>query len=278
MTKRVRLSILLLGLVFGALALAQSGAGTGVAVVNEVNGTVMMRVGDNPPRPLQVGRRIPSGAVLITGADGSAVITFTDGQVVVLGERTTFQIVDFQYDPKDASRNRDVLNLVAGSARLVMGAIGQQDPRLVRILVGSGTNFGSPGQGAAAAGVTLENTNTMVTVTQGRVALRQPNGQDVLLGSGQGYYMPPSGGALQGDADRIYAQIGQTADGQQIVDWLEAMQAFEFSQRNRRTVITLATPYFPPVVLALPTLETFTPMTAPTGAGGGGTPCGASCN
>ena len=54
---RARWAALLLGLVFGALALAQTAVISGAAVVTEVNGTVQIRVGNEPPRLLQAGRR-----------------------------------------------------------------------------------------------------------------------------------------------------------------------------------------------------------------------------
>ena len=89
-------------------------------------------------------------------------------------------------------------------------------------------------------------------------------------------------------------QVGLIADGKQIVEQIDAMQSFAFPQSKQLTVITLATPEavrtseqsivaaaveeLPPLGEVLPSLATSPPTTAPSGAGGGGTPCGASCN
>ncbi len=282
--KYARWVALLLGSAFGALALAQSGAGGTVAVVTEANGSILVQAGNGAPRLVKAGGRIPAGAVLLTGADANTVLTFADGQVVVLGERTTLRIVNYRYEPKDISRSADVLQLVAGSARIVMGVIGQHDPRLVRIQVGSGTNFRvaiQDGGKIAAAGVVVEGPATVITVTQGQVLLWPSSGRAILLESGNGMYVQPSGNAQQGSVDQIFAQASQTADGKQIVEWLQAMESFEFSQRSRRTVITLAAP----LLFEIPDLPppagetTVTAATGGAGGGGGGSvPCPASCN
>jgi hypothetical protein len=304
MTKRARWVVLLLGLVFGALAPAQTIVApgqsvvlTGGAMVTEVNGGVQVRVGNEPPRTLQAGRRVPAGAVVTTSGDANAVLSFADGQVIVLGERTVFRIVNYEFDQKDLAQSGVFLNLIDGSARLVMGAIGQHDPRLIRIQVGTGTLIGAvnpDGGNAADAGVVVQGAATMVTVTQGRVVLTLPTGQGVVVASGQGVYVQPNGAIQQGSIAQISTQVGQTAEGKQIVEQIDAMQSFAFPQAKQLTVITLATPEavraseqstvaaaieeLPPPGEVLPPLATAPPTTAPSGAGGGGTPCGASCN
>ncbi len=297
MTKRARWLVLLLGLVFGALAPAQTVVVSGAAVVTEVNGTVQVRIGNEPPRTLRAGQKVPAGAVVSTSADATAVLAFADGQVIVLGENTVFRIVNYEFQPNEMAQSGVFLNLVEGSARLVMGTIGQFDPRLIRIQVGSGTLVGAvnpDGGNAADAGVVVQGAATMVTVTQGRVVLTLPTGQGVVVASGQGVYVQPNGAIQQGSIAQISTRVGQTAEGKQIVEQMDAMQSFAFPQRNQQTVITLATPSITPdpaaaevaaAVEALPPpgeilqpLATTTPSTAPTGGGGGGTPCSASCN
>lgn len=299
MTKHARWAALLLGLAFGALALAQTVVLTGGAVVTEVNGTVQVRIGNDPPRALQAGRRVPAGAVVMTSGDANAVLAFADGQIIVLGERTVFRIVSYQFDQKEMGQSGVFLNLIEGSARLVMGAIGQHDPRLIRIQVGTGTLVGAvnpEGGNAADAGVVVQGASTMVTVTLGRVVLTLPSGQGIVVASGQGVYVQPNGAIQQGSIEKISAQVGQTAAGRQIVEQIDTMQSYAFPQSKQLTVITLATPEalrasdnaerlaaaaieaLPPPGETQPPLATATPVTAPTGAGGGGTPCGASCN
>jgi len=278
-TKSLRLAALLLGLVFGAPALAQSGPGSAAAVAADVNGTVLIQIGSAAPRVLQAGQRIPSGATILAGADANAVLRFADGQVAVIGERTTFRIADYRFDPKDLGRSRDVLNVVSGSVRIIAGAIAQSDPALVHVHVGKGTIFPVvyPAGGKPAAGVTIEAMDTIVTITQGQAYLSLANGNGIVLASGGGIYVQPSGNYQQGGADQIFTQLGETSYGRQLASWLHTMQSFEISQRSPRMVITLAAP-FPFELPSYPPPATGTPVTADTGANIGGTPCGASCN
>lgn len=309
MKKLARSAAVLLGLAFGAFAPAQtvvapgqSSVLSGAAVVTEVNGTVQVRIGNELPRPLLAGRKVPAGAIVTTGADASAVLAFADGQVIVLGERTVFRIVNYDYEPKEMARSGVFLNLIEGSARLVMGAIGQFDPHLIRIQVGTGTLVGAQnpdGGSAADAGVVVQGATTMVTVTQGRVVLTLPTGQGIMVPSGQGVFVQPNGAIQQGSVDQLSMLVSQTPGGRQVVDQMDTMQSFAFPERNQQTMITLATPQsmtdtgtdqgtaslvaaaieaLPPPGEILPPLATSTPTTAATGGGGGGTPCGASCN
>lgn len=295
---RSRWAALVLGLLFGALAIAQSVVGqsvvlAGAAVVTEIKGPVEVQIGTEAPRPLKPGQSIPPGAIVFTGEDASAVLAFADGQMVVLGERTTFRIVNYNFDPKELKQSGVFLNLVEGSARLVMGAIGQFDPRLVRIQVGTGTLTGAlnpDGGNAADAGVVVQGSNTLVTVTQGRVNLTLPNGQSIPVASGQGAYVQADGAVQRGSAAELSSQLGATAYGKQILEQLVALQAFVFPPLEERTVITLATgeaattaglvdlPTEPTEAVEpqIPPLATTTSTTSATAAGGGA--CGASCN
>ena len=299
LNRHTRWALLVLGLIFGALALAQNVVMTGTAVVTEVNGTVQVRIGNNPPVPLVAGNRLSAGAIVSTGSDANCVLTFADGQVVVLGERTLFRIVNYDYEPQEMTRSGVFLNLIEGSARLVMGNIGQFDPTLIRIQVGTGTLVGAAnpeGGGATDAGVVVQGAATIVTVTQGSVTLTLPTGQGITVNSGQGVFVQANGTVQQGTLDQIATQIGQTVDGKQVLEQMDLIQSFVFPQSNQQTIITLATsgtsgtsgtpgtpaapalPDDPTFSLEPPPLAGTSPTTASTGGGGGGTPCAASCS
>ncbi|MDH4261238.1 MAG: hypothetical protein OEW16_13175, partial [Gammaproteobacteria bacterium] len=201
------------------------------------------------------------------------------------------------------------------SLRRVMGSIGEFDPKLIRIQVGTGTLVGAAnpeGGNAADAGVVVQGAATVVTVTQGRVSLTLPTGQGITLASGEGAFVQANGAVRQGSAEQISTQLRLAPEGMQIMEQLDYMQTYVFPQRNQHTVITLATPgsvestttsASTPAApdsttttadasaatlpqdatssvdsLDLPPLATTTTITAATGAGGGGTPCSASCN
>jgi len=155
------------------------------------------------------------------------------------------RIVDYRYDQKDLGQSGVFLTLIEGSARLVMGAIGEHNPALVRLQVGIATLSGAPNPAtgnASDASVVVQGATTIVTVENGRVLLTQPNGQGTLLSSGQGLYVQPDGALQQGNIAQIAPQIAQTADGKQILAQLDSIQTYVFPQSNQRTVITLALP------------------------------------
>jgi hypothetical protein len=278
-----RWALLLLGLIFGALALAQNIVMTGAAIVTQVNGSVEVRIGNNPPVPLLAGSQLPAGAIVSTGTKSNGVLTFADGQVIVLGERTLFRIVNYDFDPKALASSGVFLNLIEGSARLVMGTIGEFDPKLIRIQVGTGTLVGAAnpeGGGPTDASVVVQGAATIVTVTHGSVVLTLPTGEGITVSSGQGAFVQASGAVQQGAMNQIANQVGQTPDGKQVLEQLDSLLAYVFPQNQ--TIITLATPAAP-ALPDEPTSSIDPPVTgptttAPTGAGGGGTPCAASCN
>ena len=234
---------LLSGLVCALPAGAQSGVGTGI-IATEATGKVQMQVGTTAPRPLQSGRPVEVDTVITTGPDATVALVFADGQIVALGENTRFRITAYRYTPQDPDKSGVMLNLIEGSARLVMGAIGQHDPRLVRIQVGMSTMAGAPDSGgrAADAGVTVQGALTLLEVSQGRVSLTVPSGQTVLVGSGEGAFVGADGTLIQGGMASLQSRVGQTAGGKELVGALDTMQSFAFPQRQQQTVITLVTP------------------------------------
>lgn len=314
---RLRWAGLILGFVIGAVALAQGVVVSGAAVVTETSGAVRFQVGDDQPQVVTRNRSIPAGAVVTTEGDASAVLTFADGQIVVLGERTRFRIVSYDFRPNDLGSSGAFLNLIEGSARLVLGDIGQHDPRLIRMQVGTGTLQGvqnEAGRGADA-GVSVEGALTLLEVSRGRVSLTLPSGQSFLVGSGQSALVQPDGSVQQGSHSQIESRVGQTDLGKLILSRLDQLDSFVFPQRGRQqTVIGLATPSatdrpsdgptapltvasvnpaLPEVdvgvdelpapgdigpALNLPPLQTAAAGTVATGAVGGGSPCTASCN
>lgn len=317
------------GLAFGALALAQALVISGAAVVTDLTGIVRYQIGNEPSQVATRRRALPAGAIVTTGEDASVVLAFADGQIIVLGERTRFRIVGYAYDPKELGKSGVSLNLIEGSARLVMGAIGQFDPRLIRIQVGTGTVAGVPdpaGAGRGAdAGISVQGATTLLEVTQGRVALTLISGQSFQVGAGEGALVQPDGSVLRGSIPQIEAQASLSSVGKLMVSRIDELESYAFPQRNQQTIIALATPSTmqngapptavgqeaakpaatppadttaqapappavdvgvqplpppaePPPALNLPPLQTGSSGGGATGAGGGGLPCGASCN
>lgn len=146
MTKVARWAGLLIGLIFGALSLAQAPAPANSAgvVVTDVTGTVRYRIGDSEPRPVVKGQSIPIGARIATGIKSTVVLTFPDGQIVAMGTASRLILREFNYLPNAIAQSKVTLNLTDGSMQIVMGAIGQHNPGLIQIQVGTKTTAQTP--------------------------------------------------------------------------------------------------------------------------------------
>lgn len=269
--------ILGLGLAAGATALAQTTISTDAAILTESKGQVRMQVGDAAPQPLLKGRPLLAHGILETGPESNAVIVFPDGMVLALGPNSRFSVNKYDYDPATASKNAVSLNLIEGAARVVMGAIGEQDPALVRLQVGTSTLAGAGSGDANAsptdAAVSVQGTVSLMSVSIGQASFTLASGETFQVASGDAVFVQANGSVLRGSAAEIQAQAGKTAAGRQLVSSLGEMTALVLPEG--RTVVTLSTA---PGLLDLPPLTTTTFGTAATGASGGGTPCTASCN
>jgi FecR protein len=274
MIKRILRALLLAGLMFGTAALAQAPANPGI-VVTDSSGTLRYRIGDSSPLPLVKGQAIPFGARITTGANSHAVLTFPDGQVVVLGPQSRLLIREFVYLPTDLAKSRVLLNLTDGAIFIVMGAIGQRDPALVQIQVGSKV---TPGQTAPArargndAGVIVLGIATLIQVAQGRVSLLVVSSdQSYSLIAGARALVQADGTVRMGLPSQVDGEAGKSADGKIMLGRMEILR--RYLPPGRQIAFFLSTP---PSDDTLEDLVTGTLPTMGTGATAGG--CGASCN
>jgi len=261
MTGLLRGLAVLLGLTYGGFGFAQAPAIAGI-VVAETTGTLRYRIGDSEPRTAVKGQVIPVGARITTGSGASAVLTFPDGMVIVLGEQSRLRVLDFRYSRSDIENSRVVLNLTEGSVRIAMGAIGQRDPGLIQLQVGEGglaQALGSPRSGEIS--LSVRGIATLLQVGQGKVLLNVAD-KAYPLGAGQNALVQESGFVqVSGQA-----QLGDAAseDDKLMLERLEKIRGAPFAPGNRPTVITLSTP------LGVDLAEDLPPITSATGAVGGG--------
>jgi len=107
------------------------------------------------------------------------------------------------------------------------------------------------------------------------------------VAAGQGLILAPDGTLIRDTAVKIVQQLEALPQGPEMRKQFAALDSV--SQNMAVTVIMLSTPEaaekllvqlenLPPPEQAAPQLEFGTAYTPPTGAGGGGLPCGASCN
>jgi len=234
------LGALLLGLAFGATALAQVPAG-GI-IVSDFKGILRIRVGTGDPQVVANGQMIPLGARIVTGADSRAVLTFPDGQVVALGANSRVIVREFRYFPNDIGKSRIVLNLTDGSARVVMGAIGQHDPGLVQIQIGTKTTAQTPNlprDGELA--LVMLGTQTLVLVDQGKVSLRVA-GESYPLASGEGALVGADGFVQVGSIAFLERLTRGSAGDRMMSDAFREMLLFKFPHSTRQIMVTLTAP------------------------------------
>jgi hypothetical protein len=273
----------MLGLAAAAVAFAQGDAPRAGAVVKDLQGALTIQLGTNPPQPHKPGVPVPVGAIVRTGAKSTAMLVFPDGQICVLGENSTFRMASYSYDPRDPSKNQMALNLIDGSVRLVMGEIAQSNPGAVRVQAGVATvGVDAASAPRTDASVVVQGGPVAMTVERGNVVAFLPSGPPQPVAAGQGLFLAPDGAVVRGTAAQIVQQLGT-----QMQQQFAALQAF--SQSIAQTVITLSIPALaqllfgqidnlppPGDIAAAP--DSGTTSTPSTGAGGGGLPCGASCN
>jgi hypothetical protein len=90
--------------------------------VVELNGTVAT-----------TGAELRLGMRVITGVDGRAVLTFADGQTVLLVPNSVFWIKDYRYAKNQPRENRSATELLKGGMRFISGTIAKETPEVVNI-------------------------------------------------------------------------------------------------------------------------------------------------
>ncbi|MDH4096634.1 MAG: FecR domain-containing protein [Betaproteobacteria bacterium] len=78
--------------------------------------------------PVVQGQRVIAGSDINTGQDARAHLRFSDGQVVILDQNTTFRVADYQYDAADGRANRAYFDLAGGAIRMITGEISRRAP------------------------------------------------------------------------------------------------------------------------------------------------------
>jgi hypothetical protein len=228
---------------------------------------------------------VPIGARITTSADSHAVLMFPDGQIVSIGPQSRLLIREFVYLPTDLSNSRVLLNLTDGSIFIVMGAIGQRDPGLIQIQVGTKITPQSPRRARGNdAGVIVLGTATLVEVAQGRVSLFVASSeQSFALASGARALVQADGVVRMGTPAQVADQAGRSADGKIMLGRMDVLRRY-LPPTSRQIAFFLTTPPSDDLLDDLaasgntePPIS-FTVPTAGTGGGAGGQPCGASCN
>ena len=168
---KLQRTLLLLSIVAAYPLQAMSSAG----VAHFTTGDVSVRSGDGLSSPLTKGKDVSSGQAIVTGTNGRAQLTFSDGGMVSLQPNTEFKITNYvnKADPKE---DRFLVDLLRGSMRAITGLIGKRNTANYRVTTTTAT-IGIRGSSFAA----VNNFDGSLTVTSEKDAIEVCSG-DVCIG------------------------------------------------------------------------------------------------
>ena len=114
-----------------ALAAAFPALAADVGLIKVSKGSVQIQRG-TARMPAPVGAGVQASDVVVTGADGSAGITFTDNSLVSVGPNSVFAIDKYRFDTT-TNQGEFEGNLKQGRLAAVSGKMVQQSPDSMKI-------------------------------------------------------------------------------------------------------------------------------------------------
>lgn len=118
-------------ILLAAMGFAGSVAAADIGLVKVATGSVQIERGA-AKMPAKVGTGLQTSDVVITGADGSAGITFTDNSLVSVGPNSVFAIDKYQFDTTTHAGEFEG-NLKQGRLAAVSGKMVKQSPESMKI-------------------------------------------------------------------------------------------------------------------------------------------------
>jgi hypothetical protein len=114
-----------------ALGLAVPALANDIGLVKVAKGSVEIQRGTDK-FPAKVGTALRASDIVVTGADGSAGITFTDNSLVSVGPGSVFAIDKYAFDSTTHAGEFEG-NLKQGSLAAVSGKMVKQSPESMKI-------------------------------------------------------------------------------------------------------------------------------------------------
>ena len=114
-----------------AMGFAGSAMAMDVGLVKVARGSVQIQRGADR-LPATVGTALQASDVLVTGADGSAGVTFTDNSLVSVGPNSVFAIDKYRFDSTTHAGEFEG-NLRQGRLAAVSGKMVKQSPESMKI-------------------------------------------------------------------------------------------------------------------------------------------------
>ena len=118
-------------LLAAALGLAAPAFAADIGIVKVSKGAVQLQRGADK-LPVKVGTAVQTSDVILTGADGSAGITFTDNSLVSVGPNSVFAIDKYRFDSTTHAGEFEG-NLRQGRLAAVSGKMVKQSPEAMKI-------------------------------------------------------------------------------------------------------------------------------------------------
>ena len=118
-------------LLAAALGLAAPAFAADIGIVKVSKGAVQLQRGAEK-LPVKVGTAVQTSDVILTGADGSAGITFTDNSLVSVGPNSVFAIDKYRFDSTTHAGEFEG-NLRQGRLAAVSGKMVKQSPEAMKI-------------------------------------------------------------------------------------------------------------------------------------------------
>ena len=113
------------------LGFAGAASAADIGLIKVANGAVEIQRGASKV-PAKVGTAVQTSDVVVTGADGSAGITFTDNSLVSVGPNSVFAIDKYSFDSTTHAGEFEG-NLKQGRLAAVSGKMVKQSPESMKI-------------------------------------------------------------------------------------------------------------------------------------------------
>jgi hypothetical protein len=167
-----------LSVLWGCLLFACASAAQALGYVHDLTGTATSRSTPTRQQVLRIGDLVNPGETVVTEDNSTAVIKFEDGQVLALGQRTSFTIREYSYNKQQVGASSAAFELLRGGLRFITGIIGSTNRNAVRIRAGNAT-IGIRGTDGT---VVLDPVTQVVSaaVNAGAIAMSTPLGTQTI--------------------------------------------------------------------------------------------------
>ncbi len=130
---RVLVSVVIGLIGLASIAEAAEPGGDWIARVKRVAGEAYVEAGGTKA-PLRVGDRLGVNAVVMTGANSGAGITFRDNTRASVGPNARLVLARYAFEPGDSLTNPELeANLEVGAAAFVSGRVTERAPGAMRV-------------------------------------------------------------------------------------------------------------------------------------------------